>query len=79
MVGPRLIQLLFFNSSPAYFMKLDYFLTYISVLNVHLFLSYLMVLAAELSGQKKTLAVRPQLQLEEFLELCIPSSRDLWG
>jgi hypothetical protein len=40
-----------------------------------------MVLAAELSSQKKkkTLAVRPQLQLEEFLELCIPSSRDLWG
>jgi len=53
MVGPRLIQLLFLNSSPAYFMKLDYFLTYISVLNVHLLLSCLMVLAAELSGQKK--------------------------
>ena len=51
MVGPRLIQLLFFNSSPAYFMKLDYFLTYISVLNVHLFLSCLVVLAAELSNQ----------------------------
>ena len=56
MVGPRLIQLLFLNSSPAYFMKLDYFLTYISVLNVHLILSCLMVLAAELSGQKKKLA-----------------------
>jgi hypothetical protein len=78
MVGPRLIQLLFFNRSPAYFMKLDYFLTYVSVLNVHLFLSCLMVLAAEPQA-KKTLTLRPQLQLDEFLELCIPSSRNSWG
>ena len=55
MVGPRLIQLLF--SSPAYFRKLDCFLTCISVLNVHLILSCLMVLAAELSGQKNTCCV----------------------